>query len=177
MNYRLSARRVLSPAAGDESLLGTYTTLRGYMMRIFDDAIGSLTSAQVAQRTLDGFVVGLENFAFTMPTEDGTLADHNPNRLVSQLFEAGAASFQAWFGKVTAPDQYDSFRAAIVDRTVFHVLEKFTRVPTDLGTALEKMANEFASINYHTRTMYLSTFFNGLQTSVFEAYVLDRFVA
>jgi len=175
MQYVLGAGRVISPALGDESLLSTYSKIRGYHMSIADDAIVNLSYPSQLFTALSMFMKGLVSHAHTMPTQNGTLADYNVNLLVEKIVAAGPDGFALWLGN-NMDSEYESFRTAIIDRNLYHYFEFFSLGYADLGEELKKMEAEFSNIDYSAPSRWLSRFFNGIQTSVFEAYVIEMFI-
>lgn len=175
MDYQLSAQRIAAPAQDNEALLNSQEAVRGYNMRIVDDALDALTNSQVQLRALSMFSHGLREFAHTMPTETDTLADHDPHELGEKVIKAGPQGFAFWFGE-QMNNHYDVFRDGVVGRNLYHYFEQMARLDMDVAAALTGMEAEFAHVNYATPTQWVSRFFNGLQMCVFEAYVVDQFV-
>lgn len=149
----------------------------GYNHQIVKKSLSALMDPQLALNTWVMFANALDQFPFTIPMGNKYLSDYP--EIIRDVDCAGFEGFYGWFKDlVNNNERLEKASEQAVMRNVFHFFEYVVRLGDKIpSTAMETMRAEFHNADFSAPTKWLSRFCNGLQTSLIEVYVAEKFMS
>lgn len=169
-NSSINKRTVLKLASGIPNIKAVFKEVSGYNDKISQKSLESLLHEPTARNTWETFIDGINNHPNTILIGTKRLSDFP--QLIYDVQLKGFSGFYQWLQKNLnnkhVPEQ-------AVMRNIFHFFEYTLRMDGELPSdALEIMRQEFKEPDIHGQTLWVSRFFNGLQTCVIEVYLASE---
>jgi hypothetical protein len=174
--HPLNKEVVVKAARGRADLIGAYDEVYAFLMKVVDDAIDALREPQLAVNGFSSFMTGLRKSPqYFIVDEKRTLADF-PD-ILSRVSKTSHLTFYTWLIAILSelePVMYPLLREQVVLRGVHHFYKGMVENEERLDEkTMKSLRREFKKPNYRAKGRWLPMFFNGMQSNVFEIWVIE----
>lgn len=176
MSEFLVTRETIHEVIGNkQEIVSIAEEVVGYNKEIANHSLSALTDQELAQNSWEMFVDGLHKFPFTIPVGEKRLSDYP--EVIRDIADSGFEGFYGWLKDVASDNtRLENVREQAIMRNVFHFFDYAVRMGDEIPpNEIETMREEFKNLNYFAKTKWLSRFVNGLQTSLIEVYITEKY--